>query len=133
MLVTKFFAVMFLLGASKQALTSSLSDMEYLRSKVAETVNTMEEKEENSDGEEEAVEEEEGDEDPVPPQHTDSAYESGENLSKTKSSVPCKKKESKMKKSEKQEVNTSIQYYCTVIYIITVQWCFVSALRVVDI
>lgn len=108
--MTKFFAVMFLLGASKQALTSSLSDMEYLRSKVAETVNTMEEKEENSDGEEEVeeVKEEEGDEDPVPPQHTDSAYESGENLSKTKSSVPCKKKESKMKKSEKQEVSTSI-------------------------
>lgn len=101
-----FFAVMFLLGASKEPLTSSLSDMEYLRSKVAETVNTMEEKEENSDGKEE--EEEEGDEDPVPPQHTDSAYESGENSSKTKTSVPCKKKESKIKKSEKQEVSTSI-------------------------
>lgn len=96
---------MFLLGASKEPQTSSLSDMEYLRSKVAETVNTMEEKEENSDGKEE---EEEGDEDPVPPQHTDSAYESGENSSKTKTSVPCKKKESKIKKSEKQEVSTSI-------------------------
>lgn len=97
-----FFAVIFLLGASKEALTSSLSDMEYLRSKVAETVNTMEEKEENSD------EEEEGDADTVPLQHTDSAYESGENSSKTKTSVPCKKRESKMKKSEKQEVSTSV-------------------------
>lgn len=98
-----FFAVMFLLGASKEALISSLSDMEYLRSKMAETVNTMEEKEENSDDEEE-----EGDDDPVPLQHTDSAYESGENSSKTKTSVPCKKTESKMKKSEKQEVSTCI-------------------------
>lgn len=92
---------MFFLGASKEALMSSLSDMEYLRSKMAETVNTMEEKEENSD-------EEEGDDDPIPLQHTDGAYESGENSSKTKPSVPCKKTESKMKKSEKQEVSTSI-------------------------
>lgn len=96
---------MFFLGARKEALMSSLSDMEYLRSKMAETVNTMEEKEENSDDEEE---EEEGDDDPVPRQHTDSASESGENSSKTKPSVPCKKTESKMKKSEKQEVSTSI-------------------------
>lgn len=103
----QFSAVMILLGASKEALTSGLSDMEYLRSKMAETVNTMEEKEENSDDEEEE-EEQEGDDDPVPLQHTDSAYESGENSSKTKTSVPCKKTESKMKKSEKQEVSTSI-------------------------
>lgn len=96
-----FFAGMFLLGASKEALMSSLSDMEYLRSKMAETVNTMEEKEDNSDDEED-------DDDPVPLQHTDSAYESGENSSKTKTSVPFKKTESKMKKSEKQEVSTSI-------------------------
>lgn len=98
-------AVIFLLDASKEALISGLSDMEYLRSKVAETVNTMEEKQENSDGEEE--EEEEGDDEhPVPLQHTDSAYESGENSSKTKTSGPCKKKESK-KKSE-QEVSMFI-------------------------
>lgn len=94
---------MFFLGARKEALMSSLSDMEYLRSKMAETVNTMEEKEENSDDEEE-----EGDDDPVPLQHTDSASESGENSSKTKPSVPYKKTESKMKKSEKQEVSTSM-------------------------
>lgn len=76
--------------------------MEYLRSKVAQTVNTMEEKDESGDGEEE-----EGDDDTVPQQHTDSAYESGENSSKTKTSVLSKQKEHKMKKSEKQEVSIS--------------------------
>lgn len=94
---------MFLLGANTEALASGLSDMEYLRSKVAQTVNTMEEKDENGNGEEE---EEEGDDDTVPQQHTDSAYESGENSSKTKTSVPSKQKEHK-KKRETQEVSTS--------------------------
>lgn len=89
------------LGASEEATTSGLSDMDYLRSKVAQTVNTMEEEEENGDVEQE---DEEGDEDPAPLLHADSAYESSENSSKTKSSVLCKKKESKMKKSEKQKV-----------------------------
>lgn len=79
--------------------------MDYLRSKVAQTVNTLEEEEEKSDGEEEQEEEEEeGDEDPILLQHTDSAYESGENSSTAKTPVLCKTKESKMKKSEKQEV-----------------------------
>lgn len=94
------FNALFLLGTNKEALTSGLSDMDYLRSKVAQTVNTLEEEEEKSDGEEE----EEGDEDPILLQHTDSAYESGENSSKVKTPDLCKTKESKMKKSEKQEV-----------------------------
>ncbi|XP_014883113.1 putative RNA-binding protein 19 [Poecilia latipinna] len=61
--------------ASKEALKSGLSDMDYLRSKVAQTM-------EESDEENEADEEEE--EGPV--QHGDSAYESGEreNISKPK-------------------------------------------------
>lgn len=99
------FNALFILGTNKEALTSGLSDMDYLRSKVAQTVNTLEEEEEKSDGEEEQEqEEEEGDEDPILLQHTDSAYESGENSSKAKTPVLCKTKESKMKKSEKQEV-----------------------------
>uniref|UniRef100_A0A3P9MVY9 Probable RNA-binding protein 19 n=1 Tax=Poecilia reticulata TaxID=8081 RepID=A0A3P9MVY9_POERE len=61
--------------APKEALKSGLSDMDYLRSKVAQTM-------EESNGENEADEEEE--EGPV--QHGDSAYESGEreNISKPK-------------------------------------------------
>ncbi|TWW60369.1 RNA-binding protein 19 [Takifugu flavidus] len=96
-------------GTDKGALTSGLSDMDYLRSKVAQTVNTLEEEEEKSDGEEEQ-EEEEGDEDPILLQHTDSAYESGENSSKAKTPVLCKTKESKIKKSEKQELEPATAF-----------------------
>lgn len=107
-----FFNALFLLGTNEEALTSGLSDMDYLRSKVAQTVNTLEQEEEKSDGEEEQEEEVEGDEDPILLQHTDSAYESGENSSKAKTPVFCKTKESKIKKSEKQEV-CSINNNCT--------------------
>uniref|UniRef100_A0A3Q2V8F2 RNA binding motif protein 19 n=1 Tax=Haplochromis burtoni TaxID=8153 RepID=A0A3Q2V8F2_HAPBU len=60
--------------ATKEALKSGLSDMDYLRSKVAQTADTEEEEEEDDDG---------------PLQHTDSDYESGdrENISKVKSSA----------------------------------------------
>uniref|UniRef100_A0A3Q2PCU7 Probable RNA-binding protein 19 n=1 Tax=Fundulus heteroclitus TaxID=8078 RepID=A0A3Q2PCU7_FUNHE len=59
----------------KEALKSGLSDMDYLRSKVAQTM-------EESDEEDEADDEE----DDGPTQHGDSAYESGEreNVSKSK-------------------------------------------------
>lgn len=90
-------------GATKEALKSGLSDMEYLRSKVAQTDDTMEESGEKDDGEGDDDE----DEDCGPVQHTDSAYESGdrENMSKTKTSVASEdKKQSKAKKTTKQEV-----------------------------
>lgn len=85
--------------ATKEALKSGLSDMDYLRSKVAQTADT--EEEENKD------EEEEEEDDDGPLQHTDSDYESGdrENISKVKSSVTSEEKdESKVKKPAKQEV-----------------------------
>uniref|UniRef100_A0A673CWC0 Probable RNA-binding protein 19 n=1 Tax=Sphaeramia orbicularis TaxID=375764 RepID=A0A673CWC0_9TELE len=72
--------------ATKEALKSGLSDMEYLRSKVTKTSDTMEE------AEDEGVDDE--DEDHGPVQHTDSAYESGdrENLSKIKTAVSSEDK-----------------------------------------
>lgn len=104
--------------------------MDYLRSKVAQTVNTLEEEEEKSDGEEEQ-EEEEGDEDPILLQHTDSAYESGENSSKAKTPVLCKTKESKIKKSEKQEVcpinNKYTEVLCFFFTCISRLTCFPAA------
>lgn len=73
------------LVASKEALKSGLSDMDYLRSKVAQTL-------EKSD-EENEVDEEEEEEGPL--QHGDSTYESGEqeNISKPKP-FPGNKKQS---------------------------------------
>lgn len=123
------FNALFLLGTNKEALTSGLSDMDYLRSKVTQTVNTLEEEEEKSDGEEE--QEEEGDEDPILLQHTDSAYESGENSSKAKTPVLCKTKESKTKKSEKQEVcainNDCTELLCFFFTCISHLTCFPAA------
>ncbi|XP_015253863.1 PREDICTED: probable RNA-binding protein 19 [Cyprinodon variegatus] len=71
-------------AASKEALKSGLTDMDYLRSKVAQTM-------EDSEEENEASEEE--DDGPVP--HGDSAYESGEreNISKLKPLSGNKKQE----------------------------------------
>lgn len=77
--------------------------MEYLRSKVAQTDDTLEEEEEEEDG----VGADDEDEDQGPVQHTDSAYESGdrENASKAKTSASSEeKKQSKAKKTAKQEV-----------------------------
>lgn len=90
-------------GATKEALTSGLSDMEYLRLKVAQTEDTMEEGEEKDDEDEDCG--------PVP--HTDSAYESGdrENVSKTKTSVSSEdKKQSKVKKTAKPETEPTTEF-----------------------
>lgn len=122
------FNALFLLGTSKEALTSGLSDMDYLRSKVAQTVNTLEEEEEKSDGEEEQEEEEEADEDPILLQHTDSAYESGENSSKAKPPVLCKTKESKIKKQEVCPINNNgTEILCFFFTCISHLTCFPAA------
>lgn len=104
--------MLLLSGASKEALKSGLSDMEYLRSKVAQTDDTMEENEPKDDGA--------GgdDEDNGPVQHTDSAYESGD-TSKTNTSVSSEdKKHSKAKKTAKQEVtvqtNLRVKHYYSI-------------------
>uniref|UniRef100_A0A1A7X914 Probable RNA-binding protein 19 n=2 Tax=Iconisemion striatum TaxID=60296 RepID=A0A1A7X914_9TELE len=82
-------------ATSKEALKSGLSDMDYLRSKVVQTEDTMRENE----GDEE--------EDDAPVQHADSAYESGENVSKPSSGD---KKQSKEKKSAKQEMEPTTDF-----------------------
>lgn len=91
--------------------------MEYLRSKVAQTDDTMEESEEQPDGEGGDDE----DEDRGPVQHTDSAYESGDRENKSVSSDD--KKQNKAKKTAKQEVtvqtNLHIEDYC---FIVSVFW-----------
>lgn len=73
--------------ATKEALKSGLSDMDYLRSKVAQTEDTEEEEEEDDDG---------------PLQHTDSDYESGdrENILKVKSSVTSEENDQSKVKQE---------------------------------
>lgn len=76
-------------GATKEALMSELSDMDYLRSKVASA-------DEGVKGRKEKIEDEDG----VAAQHPDSAYESGENSSKSSKN----KTHSKDKKSAQQEV-----------------------------
>ncbi len=88
--------------------------MEYLRSKVAQTDDTMEESEEKDDG----GGGDDEDEDHGPVQHTDSAYESGdrENTSKTKTSVSSEdKKQSKAKKTAKQEVTVQTNVHVKII------------------
>ncbi|KAL3975876.1 ATF-like basic leucine zipper transcriptional factor [Sarotherodon galilaeus] len=93
--------------ATKEALKSGLSDMDYLRSKVAQTADTEEEEDENKD------EEEEEEDDDGPLQHTDSDYESGdrENFSKVKSSVTSEEKDqSKVKKPAKQETEPTTEF-----------------------
>lgn len=91
-------AVLFLSGATKEALMSELSDMDYLRSKVASTDDGVKGSKEKSEHEDDDAEEDGG-----AAQHPDSAYESGENSSKAKSSK--NKMHSKDKKSAQQEVN----------------------------
>lgn len=89
-------------GATKEALMSELSDMDYLRSKVANTETAEESQEKNAD---EEVEDDGADDDIGSAQHPDSAYESGENAAKTKPSASSKNKmRSKDKKSALQEV-----------------------------
>lgn len=83
-----------------------MSDMEYLRSKVAQTEDTMsEEKDDDEGGDDE-------DEDNGPVQHTDSAYESGdrEKVSKTKSPVSSEdKKQYKANKTSKAKQEVTVQ------------------------
>ncbi|XP_054630657.1 probable RNA-binding protein 19 [Dunckerocampus dactyliophorus] len=88
---------------AKEALRSGLSDMDYLRSKVVRT--------EDEDAKDDA--EEVDNEDPGPAQLNDSAYESGdkENALKTKTSVSSDdKKQSKDKKSAKQEIEPTTEF-----------------------
>ena len=95
------------LGTSSEALKSGLSDMEYLRSKVVQTDETMEEEEEKSDDEEDCG----------PVEQTESALESGENTSKTKISKSSKDKKQSKVMNEKQEVTKGIyifNHYCTI-------------------
>lgn len=77
---------------------SELSDMDYLRSKVASADGGVKgRKEKNTDEDDDEAEGDGG-----AAQHPDSAYESGENSSKAKSSK--NKTHSKDKKSAQQEV-----------------------------
>ena len=104
---------MFLIsGASKEALKSGLSDMDYLRSKVAQTDDTMEESVEKDEEEEEDDDGDEGgddeEEEPGSVQHADSAYESGERENSSKTKLPASsedKKQKKVKKTAAQEVS----------------------------
>ncbi|XP_077417240.1 putative RNA-binding protein 19 [Vanacampus margaritifer] len=89
---------------TKEALKSSLSDMEYLRSKVVRTEEAMDEGDEKND-------KEKGDGGPA--QHNDSAYESGDrdNTLKIKSSVCSEdKKQIKAKKNAKQEMEPTTDF-----------------------
>lgn len=96
-------------GTTKEALKSSLSDMEYLRSKVAQTEDTIEEGGEEDDGEDG----DNKDEECGPVQQADSDYESGdrENLPKSKTAVSnMDKKQSKSKKTAKQETEPTTEF-----------------------
>ncbi|XP_037536377.1 probable RNA-binding protein 19 [Nematolebias whitei] len=87
-------------AASQEAVKSSLSDMDYLRSKVVQTKD-VEESNEHSEGDEE--------EEDAPVQHADSAYESSENVSLAKVSS-AEKKLGKVKKSIKQETEPTTEF-----------------------
>uniref|UniRef100_A0A8C5FKA2 RRM domain-containing protein n=1 Tax=Gadus morhua TaxID=8049 RepID=A0A8C5FKA2_GADMO len=95
---------------TKEALKSGLSDMEYLRSKVAPTEETMEEEEEEE--EEEGGEEEER----TPGAQVDSAYESGDRdgLPQPAATPGGEKKRGK---KAKQEVNTHTLPHTRYIYV----------------
>ena len=106
--------VFVLTGATKEALKSGLSDMEYLRSKVAQPGGNVEQGEEEED-----EEEEDDDEDDAGPVPTDSAYESGDrDVLKAKASAPAstpasapgpdKNLNKASSKSAKQEVRLSL-------------------------
>ncbi|XP_074526103.1 putative RNA-binding protein 19 [Halichoeres trimaculatus] len=94
-------------GATKEALKSGLSDMDYLRSKVAQTDHTMEEHEEGEDDDEDGDGEDE-DEYCAPMHLTDSAYESGE---RDKTAVLSEeKKQNQAKKTVKQEMEPVTEF-----------------------
>lgn len=90
--------------------------MEYLRSKVAQTDDTMEENEEDADDDDDEDNADE-DEDFVSVQHADSDYESGDREKSSKNKLSASdddKKQKKDKKSAMQEVTVQIHS--------TVQW-----------
>ncbi|CAL8248219.1 unnamed protein product [Merluccius merluccius] len=96
----------------KDALRSGLSDMDYLRSKVASTEETMEQEEEDEqeDAEDDGDHEEK---EHAPAVQADSAYESGDkdNLPKTKTSTSSvEKKQGKASKSAKQEMEPATDF-----------------------
>ncbi|XP_061529313.1 probable RNA-binding protein 19 [Phycodurus eques] len=94
---------------TKEALKSSLSDMEYLRSKVVRTEEDMDECEEKDDkGQGDKVEEDFG-----PAQLNDSAYESGDRdkALEVKTSVSSEnKKQGKAKKNRKLEMEPTTEF-----------------------
>ncbi|XP_078141234.1 putative RNA-binding protein 19 isoform X1 [Centroberyx gerrardi] len=94
-------------GATKEALKSGLSDMEYLRSKVAQTGDTMGESGEEDHGDEDG---DDKDDDCVPVHQADSAYESGDrdNVPKTKTSISSVDK--KQGKGAKQETEPTTEF-----------------------
>ncbi|KAM8866469.1 putative RNA-binding protein 19 [Synchiropus picturatus] len=109
-------------GVTKEALKSSLSDMDYLRSKVVKSKDNESDggDDDDDDEEEEVVEEKEEDDDDdkdtndKPQQQTDSAYESGDmdhkTKAKTKALVTGNKEGSKGKKSSTQEMDPVTDY-----------------------
>ncbi|KAG7489015.1 putative RNA-binding protein 19 [Solea senegalensis] len=104
--------MLMLTGATKEALKSGLSDMEYLRLKVAQTDDTLEEDEEMDD-DDDGEGGEDGDEEPGSVQHADSAYESGdkENSSKTKVlASPEDNKQKKAKKTAPQQMEPTTEF-----------------------
>ncbi|XP_041742190.1 probable RNA-binding protein 19 [Coregonus clupeaformis] len=86
-------------GADKQALKSGLSDMEYLRSKVAQTGGAA--VEENDYNEEE--EDEDAEDEPAPVQQTDGAYESGDRDCIQRATAPASSLEKSQGKPGKQQ------------------------------
>ncbi|KAM3868181.1 putative RNA-binding protein 19 [Diretmus argenteus] len=93
-------------GATKEALKSGLSDMEYLRSKVSQTEDTMQ-----GSGEEDHGEDNDEDCGTVP--QADSAYESGErdNVPQTKTSISSvDNKQGKATKTAKQETEPTTEF-----------------------
>uniref|UniRef100_A0A3P9H0X0 Probable RNA-binding protein 19 n=1 Tax=Oryzias latipes TaxID=8090 RepID=A0A3P9H0X0_ORYLA len=97
-------------AGAKEALKSGLSDMDYLRSKMAPIEDTKDEDEDNDD--DSAV------------QHADSAYESGdrENTAKTKPSSESKRP-SKAKKTATQEVINETDYLTPLLLFLFVYIC----------
>ncbi|XP_034026101.1 probable RNA-binding protein 19 [Thalassophryne amazonica] len=95
-------------GVSKEALKSTLSDMEYLRSKVAQPERTMEESGEEDDGEYGHN----TDEDIGSTQQAGSTHDSGDshNISKPKTSLSSVDRKSKVKKTAKQETEPATDF-----------------------
>uniref|UniRef100_A0A3Q3DIG4 Probable RNA-binding protein 19 n=1 Tax=Hippocampus comes TaxID=109280 RepID=A0A3Q3DIG4_HIPCM len=94
---------------TKEALKSSLSDMDYLRSKMVRTEDAMDESDEKDD----KLQGDDEEEDFGPAQLNDSAYESGDrnHTAKMKNSVPSEdKKQGKGKKNARQEIEPTTEF-----------------------